>query len=774
MTFRAWLNAWTRTQPNRRATPTLSRSRRKEAVCKLSVLNLDDRIVPAFLGPINYAVGTNPQAVVTSDFNGGGTDLAVANYASNSVSVLLGNGLGGFGAKTDFATGTGPRSVVVGDVSGDSKLDLITANAGDVSILRGDGAGNFALPNSIVLPAQFPSGYPGVTPLAQSPHSVATGDFNGDGLLDLAVTGVTSFLESYTGYYGFTYYRQVENAYVNVLISNGSGGFNAAVATPLSGLYPDSVVTGQFNADNKDDLAIANTASSTVSVLLSNGAGGFSSIADSYTGSGPSSVVAGDVNGDLKIDLVVANRAGYDVSVLLGNGSGGFGAAKNYAVGNETTSVVLGDINADGKLDLVASSDFYTRTGDYYTGYSGFYTGQVNVLLGFGNGVFAGPTTHVLDAGTYAARVAVGNFNGDGFPDVAVMDSSLNSVAVLINDQSWPPPPPPTVSIGDATVTEGNTGTRSATFTVSLSFVYNVDVMVHYATANGTATAGSDYENTFGEVIIPAGQSSSTFAVAVIGDRVWELDETFVVNLSAPNNATIGNAQGIGTILDDEPLISIDDATVTEGNTGSVNATFTVTLSALSDVDVTVHYATANGSATASDYTTTSGNLIIPAGQTSRTFSVAVTGDRLPESNETFVVNLSAPVNAGIADGQGVGTIVDNEPRISISDVTKYEGRKNKTTLFTFTVTLSVAYDQPVTMSFATVNGTATTGDNDYVAKTGTLTFAPGETTKTITIEVKGDNKREANETFYLDLYGLSINGLFTKNRGIGTILNDD
>ena len=117
---------------------------------------------------------------------------------------------------------------------------------------------------------------------------------------------------------------------------------------------------------------------------------------------------------------------------------------------------------------------------------------------------------------------------------------------------------------------------------------------------------------------------------------------------------------------------------------------------------------------------------------------------------------------------------MDDEPRISISDVTKAEGKKGKTTLFTFTVTLSAAYDQAVTMSFRTVNGTATTGDSDYIAKTGTLTFAPGETTKTITIEVKGDSKREANETFYLDLFGNSSNSLFTKNRGIGTILNDD
>src|SRR5262249_8618772 len=135
---------------------------------------------------------------------------------------------------------------------------------------------------------------------------------------------------------------------------------------------------------------------------------------------------------------------------------------------------------------------------------------------------------------------------------------------------------------------------------------------------------------------------------------------------------------------------------------------------------------------------------------------------------------LSSPTNATIADSQGLATILDDEPRISISDVSKAEGRKGKTTQFTFTVSLSSAYDQAVTMSFRTVNGTATTSDNDYIAKTGTLTLAPGETTKTITIEVKGDSKKEADETFYLDLFGNGGSSLFTKNRGIGTILNDD
>ena len=120
-------------------------------------------------------------------------------------------------------------------------------------------------------------------------------------------------------------------------------------------------------------------------------------------------------------------------------------------------------------------------------------------------------------------------------------------------------------------------------------------------------------------------------------------------------------------------------------------------------------------------------------------------------------------------------TNLDDEPRISISNVTRYEGNGKKTTLFVFTVTMSAAYDQPVTMSFGIpARRDTATSDNDYVAKTGALTFAPGETTKTITIEIKGDSKQEANETFYLDLFGNTDASVFTKNRGIGTILNDD
>ncbi|MGI8978373.1 MAG: Calx-beta domain-containing protein [Pirellulaceae bacterium] len=292
---------------------------------------------------------------------------------------------------------------------------------------------------------------------------------------------------------------------------------------------------------------------------------------------------------------------------------------------------------------------------------------------------------------------------------------------------------------------------------------------------NAAAVAGGIYNTTSGTVTVV---NSSSITANNGGPYDWVAAED-VNNLGVvylDDTSTIGVLSGNPAIPleSNAPQLQIRDVTIAEGNTGTTSATFTVTLSAASTETITVAYATTSGTATAgSDYQSASGTLTISAGQTTGTITVLVTSDRLGEANETFFVNLSSPTNATIADGQGVGTIVDDEPRISISDVTKSEGKKGRTTLFTFTVTLSAAYDQPVTMSYSTVNGTATTGDGDYIAKTGTLTFAPGETTKTITIEVKGDSKREADETFYLDLFGNSVNSLFTKNRGTGTILND-
>jgi hypothetical protein len=454
--------------------------------------------------------------------------------------------------------------------------------------------------------------------------------------------------------------------------------------------------------------------------------------------------------------IISENRAiGGDGSSLPPMGEQGYltyGGSGGYGVGG-------GIYVAAGRLEVGGStlSGNAARAGNAGWGDAPGYPGW-----GVGGGLYiASASPPLADLDTFTESNTLNN-TADVAPNI--------SGPYSLNGSSNP-----TLAISDVRTWEGNSGTTALVFTVSLSAPSSQAVSVNYGTADGTATAGSDYQATSGTLTIAAGQTTGTITVLVNGDRLAEANETFAVNLSTPTNATIADGQGVGTIVDDEPLISINDTTVTEGNTGSRTATFTLTLSAAYDVNVTVNYATANGTATAgSDYQAASGTLTIPAGQTTGTITVLVNGDRLAEPNETFVVNLSNPNYGVMADAQGQGTIVDDEPRISISDVTKAEGKKGQTTLFTFTVTLSAAYDQTVTMSFKTTDGTAKTSDQDYVAKTGTLTFAPGETTKTITIVVNGDGKKEADETFYLDLYGLSSNALFTKNRGFGMILNDD
>jgi hypothetical protein len=254
----------------------------------------------------------------------GRLDLVVANHtASNGVSVLLGNGEGTFQPAVTYSL-YAPTSVATGDFNGDGRLDLVFASdTGEVSVLLGNGDGTFQSP---VLCA---SGYPS--------YSVAVGDFNGDGKLDLAVAN---------------YY----SGNMTVLLGNGDGTFQSPVNYTVGGYDPVSDAAGDFNGDGKLDLAVANSSDSTISLLLGNGDGTFQSPVTYPVGSHPNSVAAGDFNGDGKLDLVVANGGSDDVSVLLGNGDGTLQSALSYAVDSGPSFVAVGDFNSDGRMDLAVAN----------------------------------------------------------------------------------------------------------------------------------------------------------------------------------------------------------------------------------------------------------------------------------------------------------------------------------------------------------------------------------------------------------------------------------
>lgn len=225
------------------------------------------------------------------------------------------------------------------------------------------------------------------------------------------------------------------------------------------------------------------------------------------------------------------------------------------------------------------------------------------------------------------------------------------------------------------------------------------------------------------------------------------------------------------------PSLSIADVSVQEGNAGTRLMTFTVILSAAAAGPVTVAYSTADGTATSgSDYVAASGNLTFAAGETSKTLQVTVNGDTAAEGNEAFTVRLANAAGATIADGSATGTLTNDDaaatlPALSVGDVSLREGDSGTAELM-FIVTLDKAATGPVTVSYATANGTATAGA-DYAALTGTLTFAAGETSKMVHVAVNGDIAVEANETFSLTLSG-ATGATIADATAVGQITDDD
>jgi Calx-beta domain len=332
-----------------------------------------------------------------------------------------------------------------------------------------------------------------------------------------------------------------------------------------------------------------------------------------------------------------------------------------------------------------------------------------------------------------------------------------------------------TISITDVTHIEGNTGTTAFVFTISLSVADLADTTVTYTTQNGTA-AGSDYTTTTGTATISANATSTTVTVLVKGDTSNEPNETFFVNLTNPSaNATILDAQGLGTIANDDMKISIGNAIVTEDTAGP-GAVFALTLSAPSLLDVTVNYATSNGSATAGlDYVAQSGTTTIQAGATNATITIPIIADIIDEDNETFNVNLTNPINAALANTKGVGTINDDDlpPTISIGDQSLLEGNTGATGIMPFTISLSAPSSRVVTVKYQTFDSTATAPADYTAVSLKTLTFPAGIQSQNVSVTVKGDTISEVNETFLVNL-SVPVNATFAKSQGVGTINDDD
>ncbi|HRQ28483.1 MAG TPA: HYR domain-containing protein, partial [Saprospiraceae bacterium] len=345
------------------------------------------------------------------------------------------------------------------------------------------------------------------------------------------------------------------------------------------------------------------------------------------------------------------------------------------------------------------------------------------------------------------------------------------------------------ISINNVTLNEGHAGNTNFEFTVSMTYASDAIVAVNYTTANITATTiDNDYTLTSGMLTFNPGEVTKTVSVPVIGDNTVELDETFSVNLSGlVNNGraiTILDGNGLGTILnDDQAVVAITDVSEFETNSGQTTFRFTVTLSTDSDATTTIDYTTVDGTALVADddYEFQSGTLTFLPGETVKYIDVLVNGDLKVELDETFSISLSNLVEDGrnvvMPETVGSGTINnDDSATISINDLSIDEDHSG-TTEFTFTVTMSTTSDVAVSFNYVLANGTALVGDSDYQMISGSLTFDPGQTEKTITVLVNGDIKVELDETFAVNLSDLDNDGRdidFGKFIGVGSIMNDD
>ncbi len=431
----------------------------------LAVLAAAADAVPAaalsFAAPAFYATGHGPSAVAVADHNGDGVlDVATADYEGDAVSVLLGDGTGGFTAASQLTTGSEPCDVAVGDFDGDGKKDLVTANAGadTVSVLLGDGSGAFGQKTD------FPTG--------SRPWAVAVADFNGDGKQDLVTA-------------------DLGDGAVSVLLGTGSGAF-AAKTDYATGPNCNGVAVGDFDADGHPDLAVSfyeAMEDSGAGVLLGDGAGHFSAMQPYLTSLEPRALAVGDMDGDGAQDLVTAQslEGTGEIGLFLGDGAGAFSSGTRVRTSRELLCVTLGDLDGDGNLDVVSAKG-----------------AAVLWLRGDGHGGLLKEKDFA--AGARPSDVAVADLNGDGRQDLVTANGAADTIGVRLNG------PLTTPVIRGLSPAQGSAGV-----VVTLSGK-------HFGARRGagavlfgavTATQYLRWSDTLIKVKAPAGASSGDLAVVV-------------------------------------------------------------------------------------------------------------------------------------------------------------------------------------------------------------------------------------------------------------------
>ncbi|MGD0696242.1 MAG: FG-GAP-like repeat-containing protein [Terriglobia bacterium] len=510
-----------------------------------------------------------PLSVAVGDLNGDGKmDVVVVdrdgyNNLSSNVRILLGNGDGSFTPAPGSPIGgfSSACALALGDFNGDGKLDLAVVDYGgsNVTIQLGNGDGTFT---------QAP-GSPVTT--GHNSHSIAIGDFDGDGRLDIAVGNDLS---------------------VTVLLGNGDGTFTQAIGSPIL-LYSstDFVAVGDLNGDGKPDLVVLDAADDKLMILLGNGDGTFTLSGQSpATGLAPVQVVLGDFNGDGKLDLAVAGRQ--SVGVFLGNGDGTFQTRVDYASGSSPQALAVGDFNGDGKLDIVTAN---------------FMGNSVSVLLGNGDGTFQ---SHVdFGTGRTPDWVAVGDFNGDGSLDLVTANDYDNTASVLLQI------PVAQAAPSSVTFDPQMVGTTSAAQTVTLTNSGSAPLSISSIVASGDFAQ----TNTCGASV--AAGANCTVTVTFTPSAGGTCTGTITIADNAAGSPQTVNLTGTGedfTIA--PPSGSSTSATVTPGQT----ATYTLSIAPLGGLSGTVSL-TCTGAPSEATCTVSPGSAPMSNAATNVTVSVATT-----------------------------------------------------------------------------------------------------------------------------------------------------
>lgn len=658
----------------------------------------------SFSTPTNYSLGDNPNRGIAADFNGDGKpDIAIGIVLTRNVAVLINNGNGTFANPVNYPVDFNPESCAAADYNGDGKLDLAVGNflggptsLGTMSILIGNGDGTFQA---------------AVTTAVLNPFHILAADLNADGKQDLVTTGFPDK--------------------VSVQIGNGNGTFQSPV-TYTVGPGPRTLGIADFNSDNKLDVAVTNSGDSTVvSLLIGNGDGTLQAAVPINIGMRPQGMAVGDLNGDNKPDLVVAAATDNAVVVLICNGNGTFQGPVPYPTGgNEALDVSLADFNGDAKLDVVAVHALAPHSYAILRGVGDGTLQAADVKLARINSF--SPFTADFDVDGKPDLAIVNNaldlvdvfLNSPSARPVNISATqgiaATVQVATFIDYDTTKTAGSFTASInwGDGTApsagtiaTNGSGGFNvTGTHTYTNPGTFNVDVQVadsnnNFARTRSTAIVKATTTTAVTSSVNPSdfGQSVTFTATVTSGagiptgsvqfkDNGTNLGTAVTLNVSGVTTlntpaltvgthtitaeysgattfaASTGTLSG-GQVVRPIPTLSINDVSTVEGDSGTKLLNFTVTLSAASNLTVTVNFATADASATAgSDYQTATGTVTFNPGDTTKTIAVTINGDTINEENETFLVNLSNPVNATISDNQGVGTIVNDDAPFLLTD----------------------------------------------------------------------------------------------------------